>query len=265
MVSPDRMRLISSPRDWISPSPSVTWSVWPWLWLCHAVRAPGLKWTALTEKLAGGCGVAIGSSQTSPVNISAGPFLDGFFGWISITASVLSRSTSTRRVSCPDAVHHDRTATPRHRIRPRPVRRPTRRRSTTSRRSRVDERGVPLEVARPTVVAVDAGGDVLPPGAVAVDVAVLELDARAARAFRDESDLDLAGVLGVGLDLPRRTDVPAEHDARRRLEHEDARPPALAAVFGSVVDVAADARLERRRDDRCPEHVVLRWLDLTEA
>jgi hypothetical protein len=73
------------------------------------------------------------------------------------------------------------------------------------------------------------------------------------------------GSLGIGLDLPLRADVPAEHDTVRRLVGKDARPPALAAVDPSVVDVAADARLEHRLGDVDAEHVVLARLDPVEV
>lgn len=40
--------MIGSPRDRTRPSRSVTKSVWPWLWGCEAVRAPGVRWTTAT-------------------------------------------------------------------------------------------------------------------------------------------------------------------------------------------------------------------------
>ena len=68
-------------------------------------------------------------------------------------------------------------------------------------------------------------------------------------------DLDLAGVVRVGLDLPLRADVPAEHHPVRRLVGEDPRPAALAAVGAAVVDVAADPRLEHGLGDRRPSRL----------
>src|SRR5262249_27466133 len=93
--------------------------------------------------------------------------------------------------------------------------------------------GVALEVDGPTLV--DAGADALPAGAVAIDVAVLELDTGAVGRLGDEADLDFAGVVVVRLDLPGGADVPAEHDPRRRIERQDARPVALLPIFSAVV------------------------------
>ena len=65
--------------------------------------------------------------------------------------------------------------------------------TTTARRRQSEQHGIPREVQRPALVTLDAFADRLPAGAVAVEVAVLELDQRALRAVRDEPDLDLAG------------------------------------------------------------------------
>ena len=73
---------------------------------------------------------------------------------------------------------------------------------------------------------------------------MLELDPRAGRALDDEPDLDLAGSGVVGLELPLKADIPAEHDPVRRLVGEHAGPSTLAAVDASVDDVAADEGLE---------------------
>jgi hypothetical protein len=62
--------------------------------------------------------------------------------------------------------------------------------------------GVAVQVQRPSLRAGDAGGDRRPARAVPVDVAVLEFYAGAVRGFGDEADLDLAGVVRVGFDLP---------------------------------------------------------------
>src|SRR5215213_4934950 len=82
-----------------------------------------------------------------------------------------------------------------------------------------------------------------------VELAVLELDPRAVRQLLEEAHLDLARPRRVGLDLPLRTDVPAEDHARGRLERDHARPVALAAVLAAVVDAPADTRLEHPLDD----------------
>ena len=66
---------------------------------------------------------------------------------------------------------------------------------------------------RPAALAADGLARQLPALAVAIDVAVLKLDAGAIRRLGDESHFDFARLLGVGLDLPLRADVPADHDA----------------------------------------------------
>src|SRR5437899_2419454 len=47
--------------------------VWPFGCVCHAVRAPGVKWTALALKRDGPDGLATVSMYTAPVNHSLGP------------------------------------------------------------------------------------------------------------------------------------------------------------------------------------------------
>jgi hypothetical protein len=83
---------------------------------------------------------------------------------------------------------------------------------------------------------------------VPVQVPVLQFDPGAGRRLGVEPHLDLAGASLVGLDRPPRADVPAEHHPVGRVEGQDPRPPALAAVRGSVHDVAADPRLDAERD-----------------
>src|SRR3954466_5774155 len=46
---------------------------WPNGWVCHAVRAPGGKWTLAAPTREGGDGDAIVSMKTAPVNQSPGP------------------------------------------------------------------------------------------------------------------------------------------------------------------------------------------------
>src|SRR5713226_8892807 len=87
MTSPHRMSTMWLPRDCRRPAPSVTYSVWPRAWECHAVRALGVKRTALTRIREGSSPLAMASIQTSPVNHSAGPLADGCFGRISIRFS----------------------------------------------------------------------------------------------------------------------------------------------------------------------------------
>ncbi len=69
-----------------------------------------------------------------------------------------------------------------------------------------------------------------------VEVAVLKFDPGPVWSPGHEPDLDLAGQLRVGLDLPLRAVVPAEHHAGWWLVGQDPRPPAFAAVDATVVD-----------------------------
>ena len=59
--SPGRMTSIGPPRRWQRPTPSVTKIVWPKGWVCHAVRAPGVKWTLAACRRDGSDGVATAS------------------------------------------------------------------------------------------------------------------------------------------------------------------------------------------------------------
>src|SRR5579859_116679 len=99
---------------------------------------------------------------------------------------------------------------------------------------------------------------------MAVEVAVLELDEGALRRLGREADLPLTRLVRIVLDLPLRTDRPAEHDACRRLVGEHAPPAALAAVDATVEEVATDAGLEHRLGDLDVEHVVLCRLEAAE-
>src|SRR5437879_1099219 len=128
----------------------------------------------------------------------------------------------------------------------------------------LEQGGIPGQVERPSLVAVDAVADRLPTGTVPVEVAVLQLDPGAVRSLGHEPDLDLAGQLRVGLDLPLRADIPAEYHAGWWLVGQDPRPPALAAVDGAVVDVSADVGFEDCLGDRGREQVVLRRLEVAE-
>src|SRR5437764_6197520 len=126
------------------------------------------------------------------------------------------------------------------------------------------EGGVAVQVQRPALLPVHAVGDGFPAGAVPVDVPVLQLDPGAVRGLGVEPHLDLAGLGRVGLDGPAGADVPAEHHPVRRVEGQDPRPPALAAVRRPVRDAAADPGLEHRLGDRRAEQVMLRRLEVPE-
>src|ERR1700687_3939416 len=103
----------------------------------------------------------------------------------------------------------------------------------------LEQGGVPGQVERPSLVAVDAVADRLPAGSVPVEVAVLQFHPGAVRSLGCEPDLDLTGQLRVGLDLPLRADVPAESHAGWWLVGQDPPPPAFPAVHRPVVDVPA--------------------------
>jgi hypothetical protein len=95
---------------------------------------------------------------------------------------------------------------------------------------------------------------------VSLEVAVFKLYAGAVRALGDEPDLDLTGEFGAGLYLPLGADVPAEHHPVRRLVDQDPCPMTFAAVFGPVIDMSTDPRLEHRLGNRCRKEIVLWWL-----
>src|ERR1700733_8660637 len=94
----------------------------------------------------------------------------------------------------------------------------------------LEQGGVPGQVERPSLVVIDAVADRLPARTVPVEVAVLQFDPGPVRPLGHEPDLDLAGQLRVGLDLPLRADVPAEYHPGWRLVGQDPRPPAFAAL-----------------------------------
>src|SRR5438132_1653629 len=84
ITSPGWMRTSGPPRAWTKPSPSVTKSVWPRVCRCQAVWAHGVKCTEPSDQGDGPWLVATGSTNTSPVNQLAGPFVVGFFAWTSM-------------------------------------------------------------------------------------------------------------------------------------------------------------------------------------
>src|ERR1700730_1481466 len=128
----------------------------------------------------------------------------------------------------------------------------------------LQQRGVAVQVKRPALGPVYAVGNCLPSGAVPVDMAVLQFDPGAGRRLGVEPDLDLAGLGVVGLDGPLRADVPAEYHPVWRVESQDARPAALAAVGCPVHDAAADPGFEHRLGDGRAEQVVLGRLEVAE-
>src|SRR4051794_18774055 len=71
---------------------------------------------------------------------------------------------------------------------------------------------VAIEVKRPALVAFQRAAEALPAFAVAVEVAVSEVDAGAVSVDRGEGDLDFAGVFGLGFQLPVGRDVPGQYE-----------------------------------------------------
>jgi len=63
-------------------------------WVCHAVRAPGVKWTLLALSRAEPDGAATASMNTVPVNQSVGPGV----------VETLVRVTSIRPINSTSAV-----------------------------------------------------------------------------------------------------------------------------------------------------------------
>src|SRR3981081_1245436 len=77
--------------------------VWPLGWVCHAVRAPGVKWTLLALRRDKPAGAATASTYTAPVNHSLGPAIVGMLfrmTCMSHLLGLLQLLEITMRVSC---------------------------------------------------------------------------------------------------------------------------------------------------------------------
>jgi len=96
-----------------------------------------------------------------------------------------------------------------------------------------------------------------PPVAMPVEVPVGQHDPGAAGRELGEGDLDLAGALRVGLDLPLEVDVPAETDPDGRFVGENRGPLALTAIGAAVDDVAAGIGLEDHLGQRGLQDVLV--------
>src|SRR5207247_129627 len=70
-----RITSTGPPSRWQRPTPSVTQIVCPCGWVCHAVRAPGVKCTPAAPIRDPSDGAATVSTYTAPVNQSLGPVL----------------------------------------------------------------------------------------------------------------------------------------------------------------------------------------------
>src|SRR5262249_37489061 len=106
--------------------------------------------------------------------------------------------------------------------------------------------GEHLEQAAPAAVGVDLLGDLRPVRAVALEVAVLELDERARLALGDEAHLVRARLLGLGVVVPLALEVPGHDDPVGTLEHEHPAPVALAPVDAALEQAAALVALHHR-------------------
>lgn len=113
------------------------------------------------------------------------------------------------------------------------------------------------QIERPALIAGDGIADAFPTLAMALQVAMLDLDAGPPSRFGGEPHLPLAGFGRVGLDAPLRADVPAQEHAVGRLIGQHARPAALAAVDTAVIDMAADPGLEHCLGDLGCKQIVL--------
>src|SRR3954447_12904452 len=77
-----------------------------------------------------------------------------------------------------------------------------------------------------------------------LQVAVLEVHARAAARLWREADFDLARLREIRLELPLAADLPGPHEAMRRLPHQHRSPLAIAAVLLLRVEASADTSLD---------------------
>src|SRR5262245_7535965 len=121
------------------------------------------------------------------------------------------------------------------------------------------------ETARPAAFASHRLAQLLPAFPVPFDAAMLQLDARTIPGVGDEPHFDLARFCAVGLYLPTRADVPADHHAIGWFVCEHPRPLTLAAVNPTVVNAAAHAWLEHALRDFHPQQVVLGWKPAADA
>src|SRR5262245_57394315 len=105
----------------------------------------------------------------------------------------------------------------------------------------VHRHGVAVEDAGPAAGGADALAHRLGLVAVILKAAMLELDPGQALALGDEADLNLGQEIGI--ELPLGTELPGEHEARRRLPDQHAAPVAFAAVLAALIPAAAGPRL----------------------
>ena len=114
-----------------------------------------------------------------------------------------------------------------------------------------------MEAEVPSLRRTDGAAHLLPAVAMTIEVAVLELDSSAVSAVGGEAHLDLTRARRIRFELPLQVDVPADDEARRWVEREHTRPPALAAVDATVVHVTADTRFEHHLGELGLQDVML--------
>src|SRR5918994_2513896 len=216
MVSPGPTSSTSPPRACASPRPSVTCRVWPFAWECHALRAPGAKRTRLTRSREASSPFAMTSSQTSPVNLSAGPFAVGCFGWISNVPPRCRHGEAEELANLAPVVHDDDA-----------MRRPLC--GKVPGRTAAADRGEAMDRAIIVIVGAGFGG---------YDVA-----RTVSRHAPPGTDLVVLNPTDYFLYLPLLPEVAAGIlDPRRVAGSAPAAPPGVRLVLGEATDVNLDAR-----------------------
>src|SRR4051794_15674205 len=128
-----------------------------------------------------------------------------------------------------------------------------------ARRGRRNDPGVGSEQRDPTTPAVLDGAVDAFAADETLEVAVLDLDGGLLGPVGVESDLDLAGVRGVGVELPVAADLPGEHHPLRGLPGQHPAPVPLAAVHAALEPPAALGGFEDHVGDLGLSDVVLPW------
>src|SRR5262249_963866 len=104
-----------------------------------------------------------------------------------------------------------------------------------------DARGELLQEEGPAALGFHGGPKVFPPCAMAVEVAVFEVNAGRAAGLGRETHLDLAGTCWIGLVAPLGRDLPGDDEAPRGIPDEDPAPIGFGPV--GLVRVASASRL----------------------
>src|SRR5712664_165073 len=112
--------------------------------------------------------------------------------------------------------------------------------------------GVQRQNAGPSARSIEEGAQLLIALAMALQLAVLQLDKGRSRSFSCKSNLDFTRLGHVRVELPfrlivSRTNMPRKDDAVRRLPRQHGAPVAQVAFGVSLVPAAADTRLHENR------------------